>query len=61
MTNLNLDMKTVYVLLVLGHLFAVMLFSAYRNKSTKDPAINMFYASKWLQIAFRLYFGVNTI
>ncbi|GJM84180.1 hypothetical protein HMSSN139_66760 [Paenibacillus sp. HMSSN-139] len=47
--DMNLDRMTVFVLLVLGHLLAVILFSAYRHQTAKDPALEMFYASKWLQ------------
>lgn len=50
MMDLNLDMKTVFVLLVLGHLLAVILFSAYKFRNSKESAINLFYASKWLQV-----------
>lgn len=49
MMDLNLDMKTVFVLLVLGHLLAVILFSAYKFRNSKESAIDKFYASKWLQ------------
>lgn len=49
MLDLNLDMKTVFVLLVLGHLLAVILFSAYKFRNSKESAIDMFYAAKWLQ------------
>ncbi|AWB46448.1 GGDEF domain-containing protein [Paenibacillus sp. CAA11] len=45
----NLDMKTVFASLVVGHLFTVILISAYRNKHTDDKAANTFYMSKWVQ------------
>lgn len=47
--NFYLDIKTVFVLLALGQLLPVIPFSAYRNKSAKDPAIDAFFASKWFQ------------
>lgn len=49
--KIYLDMKTVFVLLVLGHLFTVLLITAYRGRSSKDPAVDVFYAAKWFQSA----------
>ncbi|WP_181873111.1 GGDEF domain-containing protein [Fontibacillus phaseoli] len=46
-----LDMKTVFVLLALGHLFTVLLITAYRYRQAKDTAVNTFYVSKWFQSA----------
>ncbi|MEF2967655.1 GGDEF domain-containing protein [Paenibacillus sp. M1] len=40
----NLDMKTVFVLLALGHLFTVLLITAYRKGQPRDAAVNSFYA-----------------
>lgn len=48
---LNLDMKTVFILLALGHLFTVVLITAYRHKQPRDTAANTFYAAKWFQAA----------
>lgn len=45
----NLDMNTVYILLALGHLFTVILVTAYRNGLPRDQAVNAFYAAKWFQ------------
>ncbi|WP_435922262.1 GGDEF domain-containing protein [Paenibacillus sp. DYY-L-2] len=45
----NLDMNTVYILLALGHLFTVILVTAYRNGLPRDRAVNAFYAAKWFQ------------
>lgn len=49
--NLNLDMKTVFTLVVLGHLFTIILISAYRGRFANDKAIRLFSLSKWLQAA----------
>ncbi|WP_410771670.1 GGDEF domain-containing protein [Fontibacillus sp. BL9] len=46
-----LDMKTVFVLLALGHLFTVLLITAYRHRQAKDTAVNTFYVAKWFQSA----------
>lgn len=48
---LNLDMKTVFILLALGHLFTVVLITAYRHGQPRDTAVNTFYAAKWFQAA----------
>lgn len=45
----NLDMNTVFILLALGHLFTVVLVTAYRNGLPRDRAVNAFYAAKWFQ------------
>lgn len=47
--DFNLDMKTVFISLVFGHIFTMILISAYRQTYTKDHAVNMFYTSKWVQ------------
>ncbi|WP_052723561.1 GGDEF domain-containing protein [Paenibacillus wulumuqiensis] len=47
--NINLDMKTVFMSLVLGHIFTVILISAYRRSSVKDRAVNTFILAKWFQ------------
>ncbi|MWV45642.1 diguanylate cyclase [Paenibacillus sp. HJL G12] len=47
---LSLDMKTAFVSVVLGHLFTVVLISAYRYGHKKDKLINTFYVSKWLEV-----------
>ncbi|GIO36431.1 GGDEF domain-containing protein [Paenibacillus antibioticophila] len=49
--RIQMDMQTVFILLVLGHLFTVILITAYKHKQVKDPAVNTFYTAKWLQAA----------
>ncbi len=49
MTLLQMDMKTVYILLSLGHLFAMMFITAYRYKQPKDVSYPIFYAAKGCQ------------
>lgn len=59
--DFNLDMKTVFISLVFGHIFTVILIRAYRQNYTKDRAVNMFYASKWVQaIAWFMLLFQNT-
>ncbi len=45
------DMKTVFILLALGHLFTVLLITAYRHREPRDTAVNTFYLAKWFQAA----------
>lgn len=47
---LSFDMKTAFISVVLGHLFTVVLISAYRYGHQKDKLINVFYVSKWLEV-----------
>lgn len=47
--RIQIDMQTAFILLVLGHLFTLILITAYKHKQAKDPAVNMFYTAKWLQ------------
>ncbi|WP_162515365.1 sensor domain-containing diguanylate cyclase [Paenibacillus pinistramenti] len=55
-----LDMKTVFILVALGHLCTMILITAYRIKFMQDAVIRLFSISKWLQVliwalsAFRL-------
>lgn len=49
--SFNLDMETVFILLALGHLFTIVLITAYRHRQPKDTAVNTFYAAKWFQAA----------
>lgn len=59
--DFNLDMKTVFISLVFGHIFTVILIRAYRQNYTKDRAVNMFYVSKWVQaIAWFMLIFRNT-
>lgn len=57
--NFLLDMKTVFILLVFGHIFTVILISAYRREHAKDSAVNTFFGAKlaqaiaWLLVALR--------
>ncbi|MBO2944063.1 GGDEF domain-containing protein [Paenibacillus sp. F411] len=47
--NLNLDMNTVFICLVTGHVFTILLIWAYRRGHDRDRAVNAFYAAKMLQ------------
>jgi len=47
--NLLLDTKTIFISLVMGHLFTLILISAYRSQQPSDPMVNMFFAAKWVQ------------
>lgn len=49
--NFTLDMTTVLFLIVLGHLFTIILISAYRSRFANDAATRLFSMSKWLQAA----------
>lgn len=42
-------MRTAFAFLVVGHLFTVILITAYRFGQYKDRAVNAFYGAKWLQ------------
>jgi diguanylate cyclase (GGDEF)-like protein len=46
---MSLDMNTVFILIVLGHLFSVVLISAYWRSHTKDRTLNIFLLAKVLQ------------
>lgn len=59
--RIQLDMQTVFILLVLGHLFTVILITAYKYGQVKDPAVNTFYLAKWLQAATWLIMGIQQI
>lgn len=48
---MNLDMRTAFVFLVIGHLFTILLITAYRFGQSKDQAFNAFYGAKCLQAA----------
>ncbi|MFC7677926.1 GGDEF domain-containing protein [Paenibacillus sp. GCM10028914] len=47
--NFDLDMQTAFVFLVVGHLFTIILITAYRHGQNKDRAVNAFYGAKWMQ------------
>ncbi|WP_433944560.1 GGDEF domain-containing protein [Paenibacillus sp. SN-8-1] len=47
--KVNLDMITVFISIVIGNLFTVILVSAYRHKHMKDIAVNWFFVSRCLQ------------
>lgn len=47
--NVELDMRTAFVFLVVGHVFTVILITAYRHGQNKDRAVNAFYGAKCLQ------------
>lgn len=44
-----MDMQTVFISIVIGHVFTLILVSAYRHKHMKDIAVNWFFASRCLQ------------
>ncbi|MGC5325022.1 GGDEF domain-containing protein [Brevibacillus sp. SYSU BS000544] len=47
--DLLLDMKTIFITLVVGHLFTVILISAYWRHHQKDTTINTFFIAKCVQ------------
>ncbi|GGI45243.1 GGDEF domain-containing protein [Paenibacillus marchantiophytorum] len=47
--DLLLDMKTIFITLVIGHLFTVILISAYWSQHPKDTTMNIFFAGKCVQ------------
>lgn len=59
--RIQLDMQTVFILLVLGHLFTVILITAYKHGQVKDPAVNTFYLAKWLQAITWMIMGIQQI
>lgn len=54
-----LDMKTIFITLVIGHLFGVVLISAYWRNHSKDRILSNFFSAKssqalaWLLLALR--------
>lgn len=49
--SFRFDPQTVYVFLICGHLFTVLLLSAYRRSESRDGLISAFYIAKLLQAA----------
>ncbi|OWA34905.1 hypothetical protein B9G55_14265 [Saccharibacillus sp. O16] len=49
--SFRFDPQTVYVFLICGHLFTVVLLSAYRRSESRDSLISAFYVAKLLQAA----------
>ncbi|WP_322906993.1 GGDEF domain-containing protein [Paenibacillus campi] len=47
--SFNLDMKTIFISLVFGHIFTVILISAYRRRTVTDHSVNAFFLSKIIQ------------
>lgn len=47
--DLLLDMKTILIFLVIGHLFTVVLISSYWRNHSKDKTLNTFFLSKCIQ------------
>ncbi len=45
----NLDMKTIFISLVFGHIFTVILISAYRRRTVGDRSVHVFFMSKLVQ------------
>lgn len=59
--SIQLNVQTVLILLALGHLFSVVLITAYKHKQVKDSAVNMFYIAKWLQAGTWIMMSVPQI
>ncbi|WP_411344304.1 diguanylate cyclase [Paenibacillus sp. WLX1005] len=57
--SFNLDMKTIFISLVFGHIFTVILISAYRRQNAPDRSANAFFMAKliqalaWAMLVFR--------
>lgn len=57
--NLLLDMKTIFITLVAGHIFTLILISAYWRNHKRDSTLNTFFtakcfqASAWLLLTLR--------
>lgn len=49
--SFRFDPQTVYVFLICGHVFTVILLSAYRRSESRDGLISAFYVAKLLQAA----------
>lgn len=47
--SFNLDMKTIFISLVFGHIFTVILISAYRRQNAPDRSANAFFMAKLIQ------------
>ncbi len=47
--SFNLDMKTIFISLVFGHIFTVILINAYRKHTVPDRSVNAFFLSKLIQ------------
>lgn len=47
--NFLLDMKTIFLILVVGHIFTVLLISAYWKGNKKDSIFNSFFLAKGVQ------------
>ncbi|NQX67662.1 GGDEF domain-containing protein [Paenibacillus alba] len=44
-----LDMKTIFITLVVGHIFTIILISAYWSQHAKESTMNIFFAGKCVQ------------
>lgn len=55
MNLLLLDMKTIFITLVVGHLFTVILISAYWRDHKKDSTLNVFFCAKCVQAVSWLF------
>lgn len=53
--GLLLDMKTIFITLVFGHLFTVLLISAYWRNYQKDSTFNTFFLAKCVQAVAWLF------
>ncbi|MGO4890595.1 diguanylate cyclase [Anaerobacillus sp. MEB173] len=47
--ELLLDMKTIFIILFVGHVFSLILISAYWREHKKDQILNYFFVAKCLQ------------
>ncbi|WP_042356819.1 hypothetical protein [Bacillus rubiinfantis] len=47
--NLLLDMKTIVLTLVVGHLFTILLISSYWRNHSRDSTLNTFFLAKCIQ------------
>lgn len=47
--SFQLDPQTVYVSLICGHVFTIVLLSAYRRSESRDASISVFFTAKLLQ------------
>lgn len=57
--GLLLDMKTIFITLVFGHLFTVLLISAYWKNYQKDSTFNTFFLAKCVQAVAWLFLALR--
>ncbi|GGO02935.1 GGDEF domain-containing protein [Saccharibacillus kuerlensis] len=49
--SFHLDPQTVYISLICGHVFTVILLSAYRRSESKERSVSLFFTAKLIQAA----------